>query len=193
MVGVVSRRRTAYAEVVAERDRLVALRVERRRNLASVSVDRRQWEAQADALAGASSQVAAAAAGPPTAAATTPQGQSGGFIWPVRGSVVSPYGQRWGRLHAGIDIAASAGTPIVTSASGRVAYAGTMSGYGLIVVIQHSGNVASAYAHNSQISVSVGQSVTQGQTIAAVGCTGRRPRPLRDQGGRQPVDPMRYL
>jgi murein DD-endopeptidase MepM/ murein hydrolase activator NlpD len=196
LASAASSRRAAYEEVVAERDRLVALRGERQRSLASVSVDRRQWEAHADALAGANSQVAAATTGPPPTEATTSQTQSGGFIWPVRGSVVSPFGQRWGRLHAGLDISAPAGTPIVASAAGRVAFAGAMSGYGLIVVIQHAGNIATAYAHNSRIGVSVGQSVGQGQTIAAVGCTGSCSGDhvhFELRVGGTPVDPMQYL
>jgi murein DD-endopeptidase MepM/ murein hydrolase activator NlpD len=195
LTDAVGKQRAAYADVIAQRDRLVTLRADRQRTLASVSVDRQQWEAQVDALAGSSSQVAAAASSP-AGAAPVPQSQSGGFMWPVRGSVVSPYGQRWGRLHAGIDIAAPAGTAIVASASGRVMYAGTMSGYGLIVVIQHSGNIASAYAHNSRINVSVGQTVGQGQTIAAVGCTGTCYGDhvhFEIRVGGSPVDPMGYL
>jgi murein DD-endopeptidase MepM/ murein hydrolase activator NlpD len=103
---------------------------------------------------------------------------------------------RWGRLHAGIDIAAPAGTPVVASASGRVAYAGSMSGYGLLVIVQHAGGIATAYAHNSALAVSVGQSVGQGQQIASVGCTGHCYGDhvhfeVRVNGS--PVDPMGYL
>jgi murein DD-endopeptidase MepM/ murein hydrolase activator NlpD len=116
--------------------------------------------------------------------------------WPVQGTIVSPYGQRWGRLHSGIDIAAPAGTPIAAAASGRVVYAGSMSGYGLIVVIQHAGGIATAYAHNSSNAVSVGQSVAQGQTIASVGCTGHCYGDhvhFEVRVGGSPVDPMGYL
>lgn len=132
----------------------------------------------------------------PTPAAPSLPTPSQGFVWPVRGPVVSPYGLRWGRLHAGIDIAAPAGTPIVASAAGRVIYAGSMSGYGLMVIIQHAGGVATAYAHNSRNSVGVGQTVAQGQVIGAVGCTGscfgdHVHFEVRVNGS--PVDPMRYL
>ena len=109
---------------------------------------------------------------------------------------MSPFGQRWGRLHSGIDISAPAGTAIAASASGQVVYAGSMSGYGLIVVIQHPGGIATAYAHNSSISVSVGQSVSQGETIAAVGCTGHcfgDHVHFEIRVGGSPVDPMGYL
>jgi murein DD-endopeptidase MepM/ murein hydrolase activator NlpD len=95
-----------------------------------------------------------------------------------------------------VDIAAPAGTPIVASAAGRVLYAGSISGYGLIVVIQHAGGIATAYAHNSSNTVSQGQSVAQGQTIGAVGCTGRcfgDHVHFEIRVGGSPVDPMSYL
>ena len=198
-------RRSAMATLVARRDSLAELRSARERSLASVGVQRREWEAQADALEGESRRLASAIASAPPAAlpsvgqhtatpATAPS--STGFIWPVQGTLVSPYGQRWGRLHSGIDIAAPAGTPIAASASGQVVYAGSMSGYGLIVLIQHAGGIATAYAHNSSISVSVGQSVTQGQTIAAVGCSGHcfgDHVHFEVRVGGSAVDPMGYL
>ena len=194
-------RRTALQDLVARRDSLADLRWARQRALASVQVKRRQWEEQADALEAESARVASViAAAPPaqelgsTTNSTAPS--SSGFIWPVGGTVVSPYGQRWGRLHAGIDIAAPAGTPIAASGAGQVVYTGSMSGYGLLVVIQHAGGIATAYAHNSSISVSVGQSVDQGQTIAAVGCTGHcfgDHVHFEVRVGGSPVDPMGYL
>jgi murein DD-endopeptidase MepM/ murein hydrolase activator NlpD len=99
-------------------------------------------------------------------------------------------------LHAGIDIAAPTGTAIAASASGQITYAGSMSGYGLVVVIQHANGISTAYAHNSSISVSLGQTVSQGQTIASVGCTGHCfgdhvHFEVRVNGS--PVDPMSYL
>lgn len=71
-----------------------------------------------------------------------------------------------------------------------------MSGYGNLVVIQHAGGIATAYAHNSSNAVSVGQPVVQGQTIASVGCTGRCYGDhvhfeVRVNG--TPVDPLGYL
>lgn len=196
-------RRSMITSLVARRDSLGSLRSARQRSLSAVQVDRREWEAQANALAAESTRVAAVILASPAeqpgsdvhlpTPASTP---SSGFVWPVRGTLVSPYGQRWGRLHSGIDIAAPAGTPIVASASGHVVYAGSMSGYGLIVVIQHPGGIATAYAHNSSIAVSVGQSVGQGQTIAAVGCTGTcfgDHVHFEVRVGGSAVDPMGYL
>jgi murein DD-endopeptidase MepM/ murein hydrolase activator NlpD len=191
-------RRAALQSLVARRDALASLRSARQRSLASVQVQRREWEEQADALQAESARVASlvATTPPPAAPAAPASSSSSGFVWPVGGTVVSPYGQRWGRLHAGIDIAAPAGAPVVASASGQVVYAGSMSGYGLLVVIQHAGGIATAYAHNSSISVSVGQSVGQGQTIAAVGCTGHcfgDHVHFEVRVGGSPVDPMGYL
>lgn len=193
-----SERRQVMSGLVARRDSLSSMRAARQRSLAAVRVQRREWEAQADALAAGSARLASAitSAPPATSSAVPAPSGSSGFVWPVRGSLVSPYGQRWGRLHSGLDIAAPAGTPIVASGSGQVVYAGTMSGYGLLVVIQHAGGVATAYAHNSSIAVAVGQSVGQGQTIAAVGCTGHcfgDHVHFEVRVGGAPVDPMGYL
>ena len=120
----------------------------------------------------------------------------GGYIWPVNGPVVSPFGMRWGRLHAGVDIAVPAGTPIRAAASGTVAMAGWMGGYGQYTCIQHGGGVATCYAHQSSIGVGSGASVKQGQVIGSVGCTGHcfgdhLHFEVRINGS--PVDPMGYL
>lgn len=196
-------RKSAMASLVSRRDSLASLRSARERSLAAVQVDRQEWEAQANALAAESARVASVIAASPPAqpvadvhSPTPPPSPSSGFVWPVQGTIVSPYGQRWGRLHSGIDIAAPAGTPIVASASGQVVYAGSMSGYGLIVVIQHAGGIATAYAHNASISVSVGQLVGQGLPIAAVGCTGHcfgDHVHFEVRVGGSTVDPMGYL
>jgi murein DD-endopeptidase MepM/ murein hydrolase activator NlpD len=192
-------RRSVLRGLVGRRDALAQLRSERQRSLASVRVERQEWEAQAAALAAASERVATVAAAPTPAVdahVPTPTTSVGGFGWPVQGTIVSPYGQRWGRLHSGIDIAAPAGTPIGASAAGTVVFSGSMSGYGLLVVIQHAGDISTAYAHNSSNAVSVGQTVAQGQIIASVGCTGHcfgDHVHFEVRVGGSPVDPMGYL
>lgn len=101
--------------------------------------------------------------------------QSGQFMHPLngKGSVSSPYGSRWGSFHRGIDIAAPAGTPIYASASGTVVYSEyNNGGYGKMVIIDHGNGYRTYYAHNSSLYVSVGQKVSKGQNIAAVGSTG---------------------
>jgi murein DD-endopeptidase MepM/ murein hydrolase activator NlpD len=121
---------------------------------------------------------------------------SSGLIWPVSGPVVSPFGWRWGRPHEGIDIGVGMGTPIHAAASGIVTYATWMSGYGNMVIIQHAGSLSTGYGHQSQIAVTQGQTVTQGQVIGFVGCTGHCFGPhlhfeTRINGTAQ--DPMQYL
>ena len=119
-----------------------------------------------------------------------------GFIWPVNGPVVSGFGMRWGRMHEGIDIAASSGTPIHAAAAGTVIHAGWLGGYGNLVVVDHGDGLSTAYAHASAILVGLGQAVTQGETLSLVGSTGNSSGPhlhfeVRVNGSA--VDPLFYL
>jgi murein DD-endopeptidase MepM/ murein hydrolase activator NlpD len=192
----------------AVRDRLVAsqealqdARGDKQRTLASVRVERSEFVAEADALERTSlalaAQIRAAqAAASPSAQPGDATPSASGFIWPVSGPVTSGFGWRWGRMHEGIDIALPSGTPIVAAASGTVIVAGWMGGYGLLVVIDHGGGVATAYAHQSAIAVGVGQSVFQGQVIGYVGSTGHSTGPhlhfeVRVNGAA--VDPLGQL
>jgi murein DD-endopeptidase MepM/ murein hydrolase activator NlpD len=97
---------------------------------------------------------------------------SGGLIYPVSGPIVSPFGMRWGRLHAGVDIAAPSGTPIRAAASGRVALMGPTGGYGNYTCVAHAASLQTCYAHQSRFATSQGASVSQGDVIGYVGCTG---------------------
>jgi murein DD-endopeptidase MepM/ murein hydrolase activator NlpD len=121
---------------------------------------------------------------------------SAGLIWPVGGPVTSGFGWRWGRMHEGIDIGAGSGTPIHAAAAGRVIYCGWEGGYGNLVVLDHGGNIATAYGHQSSIAVACGQQVNQGDVIGYVGSTGHSTGPhlhfeVRINGN--PVDPLGYL
>ncbi|MDQ3986088.1 MAG: peptidoglycan DD-metalloendopeptidase family protein [Actinomycetota bacterium] len=96
-----------------------------------------------------------------------------GFIWPLNGGVTSGFGMRWGRMHEGIDIDGYTGQPIVAAKSGRVISAGDGGdGYGTKVVIDHGGGWSTLYGHMSRLGTSNGASVSQGQVIGYVGCTG---------------------
>jgi murein DD-endopeptidase MepM/ murein hydrolase activator NlpD len=175
---------------------LAAARHSKQGALASTQVKRKDLEGEVAALEAASAQVTNQLRGAGSAPAGPIKQGKGGYIWPVNGPVVSPFGMRWGRLHAGVDIAAPAGTALRASASGRVAIAGWMGGYGNYTCIQHGGGIATCYGHQSSIGVSVGQSVSQGQVIGSVGCTGHCFGPhvhfeVRVNG--TPVDPMGYL
>lgn len=113
---------------------------------------------------------------------SNPTQSTGVFMWPVPSShrISSNYGYRihpiyhTKKLHAGIDIAAAGGADIVAADSGTVILSsfGYNGGYGNYVIISHGNGVTTRYAHCSNLYVKVGQTVTKGQTIAAVGTTG---------------------
>ena len=106
--------------------------------------------------------------------AEIPSRGTGSFIWPVQGGgrITSGYGWRNGRSHAGVDIAASKGTPVLAADSGVVVFVGWDGGYGNSIVIFH-GHYYTRYAHNSKNNVTNGQAVNKGQVIANMGSTGR--------------------
>lgn len=122
------------------------------------------------------------------------------FLWPVQGPVSSDYGYRYifgeNNFHQGVDIAAPMGTAIAAGADGQVVFAGERGSYGNLVILRHDNGFYSYYGHCSKLLVTVGQTVTQGQIIAAVGSTGRSTGPhchfeLRYDGS--PIDPLLYL
>ncbi len=182
-------------ELVGARDDLAGSRRRRLTDLSQLSSQDRADAEEIDALQAASAAL--------TERIRAAQGQSSsttvssaGLVWPVSGPVTSPFGWRWGRMHEGIDIGVSYGTPIHAAASGTVIYCGWESGYGNLTVLDHGGNLATAYGHQSSIAVSCGQHVTQGDVIGYVGSTGHSTGPhlhfeVRVNGS--PVDPMGYL
>jgi len=101
----------------------------------------------------------------------------GGLIWPVHGPVTREFGYQPGGFHPGIDIAPPYGTPIHASAFGVVVFAGWEGGYGNYTCIDHGRGLSTCYAHQSQIQVSVGQSVVRGQVIGLEGSTGNSTGP----------------
>jgi murein DD-endopeptidase MepM/ murein hydrolase activator NlpD len=121
---------------------------------------------------------------------------SGRLTWPITGPLTSPFGPRWGRLHAGIDISAPAGTPIRAADSGRVALAGWQGGYGLYTCVQHTSSLSTCYAHQSRLGTTQGASVRQGQVIGYVGNTGHsfgNHLHFETWVRGSPVDPMGFL
>lgn len=97
---------------------------------------------------------------------------SSGLAWSVQGPITT----RFGGGHAGIDIAAAAGTPVRAAASGTVSAvqsAGQSGGYGNYTCVAHAGGTSTCYAHQASIATSLGATVQQGQVIGTVGCTGR--------------------
>ncbi|MTJ52463.1 peptidoglycan DD-metalloendopeptidase family protein [Anabaena sp. UHCC 0253] len=127
-----------------------------------------------------------------------PSNSSTGYIWPAKGTLTSGYGWRWGRMHRGIDIANSTGTPIYAASDGVVEKAGwNKGGYGNLVDIRHDDGSLTRYAHNSRILVQAGQRVQQGQTIAAMGSTGFSTGPHTHfevhASGKGAVNPIAFL
>jgi murein DD-endopeptidase MepM/ murein hydrolase activator NlpD len=105
-------------------------------------------------------------------------GSKDGYTTPVRYAYISsPYGQRWGRMHQGIDLAASQGEPIYALAGGKVAYSGWEPGYGNSVVIKHGNGMQTRYAHCSRVLVKAGAVVSKGAVVARIGSTGHSTGP----------------
>jgi len=120
------------------------------------------------------------------------------FALPVRDSYrfTSPFGQRWGRLHAGTDFAAPIGTPIYATADGVVTNAGWDSGYGRLIRIQHEFGIETGYAHLNAMRVTVGQRVSRGERIGDMGNSGRSTGShlhYEVRVGGTPVNPMIYI
>ena len=189
---------------LAERNRLASVqdqladaRATKQRTLSKVEHSKEEFLHEVAGLEAASRELAARIQAAQRSSSVSVGGVSpSGYVWPVSGPVTSGYGWRWGRMHEGIDIAAPTGTPIVAAAGGVVIYSGWMSGYGNLVVVDHGGGVATAYAHMSSIAAGNGQQVGQGQLLGYVGCTGHcygshLHFEVRVNG--QAVDPLRYL
>jgi murein DD-endopeptidase MepM/ murein hydrolase activator NlpD len=184
--------------LVGARDSLNASKEHKLVALSDLSAQEQAEASEIDALRASSAALGAQirAAQARTAGGPDATPSSAGLVWPVSGPVTSPFGWRWGRMHEGIDIGVGYGTPIHAAAAGTVIYCGWESGYGNLVVIDHGGNLATAYGHQSSIAVSCGQQVSQGQVIGYVGCTGHCFGPhlhFEVRIGGNPVDPLGYL
>ena len=183
-------------QLVGARDQLASARADKRGALADVRSSRVALEGDLAALEKEQARVQAALQGAgQTFDGPIKQG-SGALIWPVNGPVVSPFGMRWGRLHAGIDIAVPSGTAIHAAGAGRVVLMGWVGGYGNYTCVQHTASMSTCYGHQSSFATSNGASVSQGQVIGYSDCTGHCFGPhlhfeVRINGA--PVDPMGYL
>ncbi len=136
---------------------------------------------------------AAAKPEPPKAAAVERDPESLDFIWPARGGLLAKFAEPSSK---GVDIGGKPGDPVVAAAAGQVLYTGTgIRGFGKLIVIRHENGFSSVYAHNREILVKEGQTVSRGQRIAEMGDSDAdRPKlhfEIRKSG--KPVDPLRYL
>ena len=124
---------------------------------------------------------------------------NGSMIYPINAPLSSPFGPRWGRLHAGIDLSAVEGTPIRAADGGKVVLmqgTGASGGYGNYTCVQHTATMSTCYAHQSRFGTSTGANVSQGQVIGYVGNTGNSfgahlHFEVRINGS--PVNPLNYL
>ena len=165
---------------------------------------------RAAARAAAARQAAKPAAKPGTRAQTRAQAKPprqiasaapvrvGGAGWPLSGNLVSGYGGRMpdGRASSGLLIAAGLGTPVRAVADGTVVFAEWMTGYGLILIVDHGNGYLSLYGHNESLLKNAGDTVKRGDTVARVGNSGGLAQPalyfeLRRNG--QPVNPDSWL
>jgi murein DD-endopeptidase MepM/ murein hydrolase activator NlpD len=205
----------------AERNHAIAAVAQEHQIIEGIRARRAEFEAEYNAVqAQIQAQIAASVSrgnptppalaapkpGPPSVPAPgpgpAPTTRNGRFIWPVNGSVGSGFGPRihpiagGSRMHTGVDIGASSGTPIKAAEDGVVVMAGPNGGYGNWTLIDHGGGLATGYGHQSSIGVSRGQRVSRGQVIGRVGSTGASTGPhlhweVRVNGN--PVDPMRWV
>ena len=168
------------AALVQKRNDAEAMREQRAQKLYKAEEEKRKSEAEYDRLLAISDNI----------------------VWPCSGTITSYYGWRvhpiFGtrKYHSGMDIGVDYGTPIHAAAAGVVVYSGWMGGYGYAVMIDHGGGLVTIYGHNSSLSVSEGQRVSQGQVIALAGSTGYSTGPhchfeVRLHG--EVTEPLNYL
>lgn len=192
--------KAAADQCQASLDGLEAARAAKKAAIAALDKDQAAWARQEDQLLAESEGVALLLRGGNSVA--TGQAGKGTLKRPLVGEVTSGFGYRIHpifqvrKLHTGIDIDCEMGDSIRAAANGTVVAAGWRGGYGQCVIIAHNGELATLYAHQSAILVSVGQTVKGGEVIGKVGSTGYSTGPhlhfeVRVNGS--PVDPMGYL
>ena len=129
----------------------------------------------------------------PKTVAPTPDGDALKFVWPAKGKVIAAFEQTRGK---GVDIGGKLGDPVVASAKGKVTYVGSgIRGLGKMLIIQHSEQFLTVYAHTSQILVKEQELVERGQKIAEIGTSDTEKPMLHFQirkSGR-PLDPKQFL
>jgi len=202
---------TAVTDLQAQSDQLAALRVaqaaqkaaslamrqQKHTKLSSVENNLALLEQQENQLLAESNALSGVIAGSSGSGVGT-----GNMMWPVNAPISSPFGYRihpilgYRKLHTGIDLGASYGTPIHASDSGTVIYSTWMGGYGNVIIIDHGRGISTLYAHQSSLAVGNGTRVTRGQVVGYVGSTGFSTGPhlhfeVRVNGN--PVDPLGYL
>ncbi|TWI05357.1 murein hydrolase activator EnvC family protein [Aerolutibacter ruishenii] len=178
-------------EQLLRRLRAAAARAETQRKAAAAR-EARQARAGSGKTGGASTPRRATTVG------SAPPPQVGGLGWPVAGALLAGFGATMpdGHRSDGLLIGAGAGSNVSAVADGGVVYAEWMTGYGLLLIVDHGNGYMSLYAHNDALLRDVGDRVRKGQPVATVGSSGGHGRPalyfeLRRNG--QPVNPGVWL
>ena len=120
------------------------------------------------------------------------------FIWPVKGKLLSKYGKsKEGFYNDGINIDSKKGTKVMSSQAGKVIYSGNeIPGYGNLILIKHSKNWITAYAHLNEVFTEKGKKVSKGEIIGSVGNTGNVRSPqlhFEIRKGKESVNPLKLL
>ncbi|MDH7600677.1 MAG: peptidoglycan DD-metalloendopeptidase family protein [Armatimonadota bacterium] len=194
--------RGLHARLVAQRNEVANLVASKRQQLMAIEHSKELYERALDELLAQSQRIEEEI----RRIQSTPAGRArysrafrGGLRLPVPGRITSTFGYRVHpitgvyKLHTGVDIACSSGTPICAAADGEVIIAGWQGAYGYTVVIDHGGGVSTLYGHCSRILVSVGEEVRKGQVIARVGSTGLSTGPhchFEKRVNGKPVNPL---
>ncbi|MBO1511716.1 peptidoglycan DD-metalloendopeptidase family protein [Metabacillus sp. BG109] len=198
------------AEFLAQQEKAILQEQQRQKEAAEAAARAAAEEAKRKAAAATSSSSSSSGSTTSTVSTDIPAVSSGNFMWPASGRHSSEYGYRIHpitgaqKLHSGIDIANSTGTPIVASASGTVIRSHYSSSYGNVVYISHNINgqvYTTLYAHMEARHVSAGQSVSKGQQVGTLGSTGQSTGPHLHfeihkgpwNGASSSVNPRNYL
>lgn len=198
--SLAERRKAASSSIAEDQGRAQERqRVARDKKRKALAAKKRKAAAAAKKRAAAPSSSSATSATStklPSKGSTAAGPQS--WVQPLDSMVfTSPYGPRWGRLHAGHDYSAPIGTPLKSMSSGTIIFAGSMQGYGTTVDIKYWDGTVSRYGHMNAISVSVGQKVGPGDVVGQSGNTGRSTGPHLHleihPGGGSPIDPGPWL
>ena len=191
--GLTERRRAATETVARdqgrEQERERAARSEARQERAEKKREQKRAE---------KAEEERSSAGSSWSADSSSEANAEGWVRPLdSGSLSSGFGQRWGRMHSGLDYSVPVGTPLKAMNDGTVVGAGPMSGYGNYIDIEFEDGTVSRYGHLDSVSASTGQQVSAGDVVALSGNTGQSTGPhlhleIHPDGG-QPIDPAGWL
>ncbi|MFC0325751.1 murein hydrolase activator EnvC family protein [Halomonas organivorans] len=194
LAGELETRGAELARQIDERERLVAKLDERYASEQARLTELDQDRAHAErVLRQVQERLARLQRPPPSTDIAATQGN---LPWPVQGNVISRFGGGDGVHRNGLVIRAAEGTPIEAVHAGRVVFADWMRGFGNLLILDHGDGVMTLHAHLQRFTVSVGEAVSEGETIGTVGASGGQASPglyfeVRRHG--EPIDPSRWI